>query len=88
MGKARLRAWDHYPVAVKIEGKELKVGCVLKSEEMIQKFKKQVLCPEDSRSWVDCGQEGELVSLQERLEAAAIKATTTATWNKNKFGVP
>ena len=48
---------------------------------MIQKFNKQVLCPEGSRSWVDCGQEGELVSLQERLEA-------TATWNKHKFGVP
>ena len=60
-----------------------------KSEEETQKFKDSVLCLEGSRAWVDSGQDGRLVSLQERLEAkAAVEATRTAGRHKNNFKIP
>ena len=40
------------------EGEKGWAGWVPKSEEEKLKFKKQVLCPESSRAWVDCGHEG------------------------------
>ena len=58
------------------------------SEDERQRLKKQVLCPEGSRAWVDDGLEGRVESLQERLEAAEVKAATTATRNKNKVQIP
>ena len=35
----------------------------------------------------DCGQDGRMVYLQGRLEAAAVNATTTASRNKNQSKV-
>ena len=72
---------------VKIEGNEVKVmkrrkgwaGWVPESEEERQKFKKQVLCPEGSRAWVDGGQEGPF--RKGWRPAAEINGTTTATRN-------
>ena len=54
-------------------------GWIPKSEDEKQKF---------SRGWVDDGQEGCSEVLHERLEGtAAVKATTTATRNKNTFKI-
>ena len=53
LNKARLSAWDLYPVLVKIEEKEMKIvqgkkgwaGWISRTEEERWKFEKQVLCP-------------------------------------------
>ena len=65
-------------------------GVDSKSEDEKRKFQEFVLCPNWSRDWVGGGQEGGLEALQAKLEdaAAKVKATTTATSNKNKFKVP
>ena len=73
---------------MKIEAKEGWAALILQSEEERQKFKQRVLCPEGSRARVDGGQVGGLESLQRRLEAAAVKATTPATRDKNIFKIP
>ena len=93
----RLRTWDHFPVVVKIDGKESKgkkgkkglAGWIPKTENDGQKFQEQVLCPAASREWMHDDGEGGLEALQARLEGAAaeVKATTTTTRNKNKFEV-
>ena len=75
------------------EGQELKMaqgkkgwaGWVSRSDEETLKFKTWASCPGGSRAWVDCRQDRRLVSLQGRLEAAAVNAT--ASRNKNKFKV-
>ena len=87
LNKTRMRTWDHFPVVVKIDGRELRVkkgkkgwaGWVPKSEDERQKFQELVLCPDGSREWVNDGQAGGLEGLQARLEAAQVKKTTTAT---------
>ena len=95
--KTRLRKWDHYPVVVIFQGKELQVrngrkrwtGWIPEWEDERLKFQKQTLCPVGFWAWVKDDQEGGLESLQGRLEkAAAVQATMTATRNKNKFQVP
>ena len=58
LNKGRLGAWDHYPVVVKVEGKELKLvqgengwaGWVSNTEEERRKLKTQVFCPEGSQA--------------------------------------
>ena len=83
----------HYPVLVK-NGQELRVRKEKKgwavwapySEEERQKFKRRVLCFEDSRTWVDGGQEVGEWCLE--VAAAVVKATKTATRNKNMFKIP
>ena len=98
LNKVRLRTWDHFPVVVKIEGKELRTKKGVKgwagwnpaSEVQKSKFQELVLCPSGDRNEIrQDGRDG-LVALQERLEeaAAAVKATTTAVRNRNKFTVP
>ena len=66
------------------EGKKGWAGRIPKSENARREF-----CPWGSRGWVDDEREGELASLQERLEeaAATVKAMTMATSNKNKFTI-
>ena len=94
--KTRLRTWDHFPVVVKIDGKELRVkkgkkgwaGWIPKSEGEKLKFQELVLCPNGSRDWINDGGQGALETQQARLEGAAVKATATASRNKNKFKIP
>ena len=66
LNKVRLRAWDHYPVVGKVEGKEVRqvqgkegwAGWVPNTEEERQKFKTRVLRPEGPRVCMDSGQDG------------------------------
>ena len=61
-------------------------GWIPKSENDRLKFQRQALCPGGPGAWVKDDQEAGLESLQERLEeAAAVKATTMASRNKDKF---
>ena len=54
-----------------------------------QEFEGRVVASEGSCTWVADGQEGRLEFWEERLEEAAVvvKATTTATGNKNKYKI-
>ena len=88
LNKVRLRTWDHFPVIVKIEAKNLRTkkgvkgwaGWIPGYEVEKSKFQELVLCPSGDRTVIlKDGHDG-LVALQARLEeaAAAVKATTTA----------
>ena len=98
LNKTRIRTWDHFPVVVRIEGKEMSVkkgkkswaGWTPVTDKEEEKFKVLCLCPDGSRSWVNDEKEDGLDALQSRLETsvAQIKATTTASRNNNKFQVP
>ena len=92
----RLRTWDHFTV-VKIERKDFRTkgvtswaGWIRRSEVEKSKFPKLVLCPCGDRTEIrEDEHDGLVAALQERLEvaAAAVKATTTAVLNRNKFTV-
>ena len=100
----RLRSWDHFSVVTKIEGRELRTkkgvkgwagwpGWACKSEAGKIKFQELVLCPRSDRDQAvlrDGDDDEGLAFLQERLvdAAAAVKATTTASRNRNKLCVP
>ena len=92
LNKTRIRTLDHFPVVVKIEGREMRMrkekkrvggldSSFTRRGEEIQRTM--------SRSWCDANEVSGLEALQARLEGAAveIKATTMASRNKNKFMV-
>ena len=82
---------DHFPVVVKkmtgrSRGRKAgRVGFLSEDEKL--KFQELTLCPSGARDWVNHKGDGDLVASQERLEgtAAAVKSTTAAISNKNKF---
>ena len=90
--------WDHFPVIVKVEAKDRRTkkgmkgwaGCIPRSEVEKSKFQELVLCPSGDTTDIRKDEHDGLVAQQERLEeaAAAVKATTTAVRNRNKFTVP
>ena len=98
LNKTRIRTWDHFPVLVKIEEREMRVrkgkkgwaGWTPVSYVEEKKFQEHCLCPAGKRSWVNDEEGGGLVALQARLEGAAaeVKATTMASRNRKKFMVP
>ena len=65
-------------------------GWIPRSEVEKSKFQELVLCPSEGRAEIREEEHDGLAVLQDRLEkaAAAIKATTTALQNENKFAVP
>ena len=98
LNRVRLRPWNHFPVLVKIEGKDLRVkkgakgwaGWIPKSEAEKNRFQELVLPSSDGRVGTNEDEDDGWSPLQGRSEkaAAAVKATTTAVRNKNKFTVP
>ena len=98
LNKVRIRTWDHFPVVVKIEEKEMRMrkgkkswaGWSTVSDVEEKKFQELCLCPAGTRSWIDDVKDDGLVALQSRLEGAVaqVKATTTASRNNKKFMVP
>ena len=94
LNKVRLRTCYHFLVMTRTEGRELRTkrgakgwaGRAPKSEAEKIKFQELVLCPRSDRDQaVPRGEDDDdgLVFLQET--AAAVKATTTASKNRNKF---
>ena len=79
LNKVRLRTWDHFPVVVKIEGRDLRAkkgakgwaGWIPNSEVEKCRFQELVLCSGDGRVGTPKDEDGGLVALQERLEEAA-----------------
>ena len=65
-------------------------GWIPRSEAENSKFQVLVLCPSDYSTAMCKDRCDGLVDLQNRVEEAvsAVKATTTATRNRNKFDVP
>ena len=96
--KVRLRTCDHFSVILKIEGRDLKTkkgmkgwaSWIPRSEDETSRFQELVLCSGDGRVGTHEDGDDGLAALLERLEeaAAAVKATTTALRNRNKFTVP
>ena len=64
LNKTRIRTWDHFPVVVKIEGREMRVrkgkkvwaGWTPVSENEERKFQERCLCPDGSRSCCDANE--------------------------------
>ena len=73
--KVRLRTWDHFPVVVKIEEKDLGTrkgvkswaGWTPRSEVEISKFQELMLCSSDGRTEIRKYVRDGLTALQERL---------------------
>ena len=55
----KLRIWDHLPVVLKIDTKELRVKKKSDDEKKL-KFQELVLCSNGSRDWVNDEEQGEL----------------------------
>ena len=97
LNKTRIRTWDHFPVVVKIEGREMRVrkgkkggrvGPQFQTDEE-RKFKELCLCPGGRAAWYDTNEISGLEALQARVEGAAVevKATTLgSTWCLKRSG--
>ena len=76
--EGRLRTWDHFPVVVSIEEKDLRVkkgvkgwaGWIPRSEDERSKFQELVLCSSEGRARTREDGDHGLAALQERLEEA------------------
>ena len=72
LNKTRKRTWDHFPVVVKIDGRDMRVrkgkkrwaGLTPVSQDEKRKFKELCLCPDGSRSWCDVDAVGGLEAFQ------------------------
>ena len=61
LNKTRIRTWDHFPVVVKVDGKEMRMrkgkkswaGWTPVSDVEEKKFQELSLCPDGTRSWID-----------------------------------
>ena len=92
-----LRTWDHFRVVVENqeeeseneEGSERLGGLDPRSEVEKSKFQELVLCSSGGRTEIREDEHDGLTAPKDRLVKAAnaIKATTTALRNKNKFTV-
>ena len=91
LNKTRIRTWDHFPVVVKIEGREMRVrkgkkvwaGWTPVSENEERKFQERCLCPDGSRSCCDANEVSGLEALQARLEGAVVEVKATTLRSEN-----